>query len=70
MTCVLQALKLDLLPVVEFIVSVIDVLGGTLDARGVVVAVHRDQPLCHLPEQLDLVLILVNLRVERLRMHI
>lgn len=58
-----------MLPVVELIVTVVDVLGGSLDARRVVVAVDADQPLCKLPEQLNLVLILVHLRVERLRMH-
>lgn len=62
-----RGLRSGLLPGVELIVSVVDVLGGALDARGVVVAVHGDQPLRQLPEQLDLVLILVHLRVERLR---
>lgn len=48
----------------------VDVFSGSFDARGVVVAVHGDQPLRQLPEQLDLVLVLVHLRVERLRKHI
>jgi hypothetical protein len=43
---------------------VVDGLGGPFDSGGVIVPVHRDQPLGQLAEQLNLVFVLVDLRVE------
>lgn len=54
-------------PRVEIVVALVDGLGELLDARRVVLLVDRDQLLRQRVEELDLVLVLVQLRVERLR---
>ena len=55
------------LPGVEIVVSLIDGLRHLFHASGVVLLIHGDQLLRELIELLDLMLVLVKLRVERLQ---
>ena len=58
------------LPRIEIVVTLVDRLGELLDASRVVLLVDCDQLLRERVEQLDLVLVLVELSVERLRTQV